>query len=148
MGRDTGEQEEEGPKVERLVEEESKKEGEEEEGRAVEERTRRKIHSILESKFGFNRWIQCFKKISHFDFERSSCQKVVDVNDRWAEEGSDEFFLGRRGGEVPGEDAQEGMEQAGDEAVLLSLFWCLTQERDWDTGSAECVCSTGALECR
>ena len=38
------------------------------------------------------------------------------------------------------------MEQAGDEAVLLSLFWCLTQERD--TGSAECVCSTGALECR
>ena len=53
VGRDTGEQEEEGPKVERLVE--SKKEGEEEEGRAVEERTRRKIHSILESKFGFNR---------------------------------------------------------------------------------------------
>ena len=55
VGRDTGEQEEEGSKVERLVEDESKKEREEEEGRAVEERTRRKIHSILESKFGFNR---------------------------------------------------------------------------------------------
>ena len=95
VGRDTGEQEEEGPKVERLVEEESKKEGEEEEGRAVEERTRRKIHSILESKFGFNRWIQCFKKFHTLILRDPAAKKwSMSMTDEQRKEAMSSFLVG------------------------------------------------------
>ena len=47
VGEDTGEQEEERSLVGRVAEEESKQEGEEQEGGAVEKRTSWQIHSIL-----------------------------------------------------------------------------------------------------
>ena len=47
VGEDTGEQEEEGSQVARVAQEESKQEGEEQEGGAVEKRTGWQIHSIL-----------------------------------------------------------------------------------------------------
>ena len=47
VGEDTGEQEEQRSLVGRVAEEESKQEGEEQEGGAVERRTRWQIHSIL-----------------------------------------------------------------------------------------------------
>ena len=47
VGEHTGEQEEEGSQVKRVSEEESKQEGKEQEGGAVEKRTGWQIHSIL-----------------------------------------------------------------------------------------------------
>ena len=40
-----------------------------------------------------------------FNSERACRQKMVDVDDSWAEEGSDELLTGGGGGEAPGEDA-------------------------------------------
>jgi len=62
VGEDTGEQEEERSLVGRVAEEESKQEGEEQEGCAVEKRTRWQIHSILNS-------------------EGACSQKVVNINE-------------------------------------------------------------------
>ena len=98
-------------------------------------------------------YILC-KDGTDFNSERACSQKVVNIDDSRAEEGSDKFLPGGRGGKAPGEDAQEGVQQAEEEAALtcvISIRVGHPQEAtdaNGDTGSVKCVCSTRALECR
>ena len=62
VGEDTGEQEEERSLVGRVAEEESKQEGEEQKGGAVEKRTGWQIHSILAECIKFLLLHELFKK--------------------------------------------------------------------------------------
>ena len=79
---------------------------------------------------------------------------MVNIDDSRAEERSNKLLPGGRGGKAPGEDAQEGVQQAEEEAALtcvISIRVGHPQEAtdaNGDTGSVKCVCSTRALECR
>ena len=79
---------------------------------------------------------------------------MVDIDDCRAEEGSDELLPGGRGGKAPGEDAQEGVQQAGEQAELINVV-CVrvghpqeATDADGSTSSVQCVCSTRASVCR
>ena len=74
---------------------------------------------------------------------------MVNIDDSRAEERSNKLLPGGRGGKAPGEDAQEGVQQAEEEAALTCVIsiWEAT-DANGDTGSVKCVCSTRALECR
>ena len=70
---------------------------------------------------------------------------MVNIDDSRAEEGTDEFLPGGGGGKAPGEDAQDGMQQAEEEAALICVIFIRmghpqeATDANGDTGSVKCV---------
>ena len=100
----------------------------------MEKRTRWQIHSILVKSNLFPLFYELFEKgdiqqWTDFNSERACSQKVVNIDDCRAEEGSDELLPGGRGGKAPGEDAQEGVQKAEEETVLICVSGWVTHRR-------------------